>query len=502
MIDRRDFIKLAGFFGISALFADRLWYSQAQAEDIRVRKNISVVSSVSEYMAAYRKGVAVMKSRPETDPTSWLYWANVHWMVNPVPEEMKLLWNQCQHGTPGHGAPLFLPWHRAFIYFFEGVLREATGLDSFNIPYWDWYTDPVLPAVFREPKDNNPLWHARSKKANAGLSLDPQQTLERSLWGSDIKDLIGDYSFSEIMEDNPHGEMHVRVGSEILNGVRGVFDMGGIATSAKDPIFWLHHANIDRLWTVWSKMGGGRANPASTSKWAESPFTFDKQGHWKYVTANLVDSDASMKYHYDDEAPVPVTNPPLRPPVIASSGEPTGTAGMSPMSAGHKVLSNVKPIRLSLESGTVRMPIPAAQSNTLGMQVQGQSPAGKITSLVLYIEGIKLTSLGEEIGASYKIFVNLPTAAGGDAYEAHYLGSFNSFGFSVHQAHAKAHGGNQDEGMTLRYQLINRLAKLGNKSWDKESIFISFVTPVELKVDGPLVEITGMRIESSDLLTE
>jgi tyrosinase len=326
--------------------------------------------------------------------------------------------------------------------------------------------------------------------------------LERSLWSEDIKVLIGGQSFSGIMEDDPHGAMHVRVGAGILNGKPGRFDMGRVETSAKDPIFWLHHANIDRLWTVWSKMGAGRANPPSTSEWAKKPFTFDKQGNWQYLTANLVDSETSMKYHYDDEAPVSASNPPLRPPVIASSGEPTGTGGMAPMSAGHKVMSNVKPISLSLESGTVRMPIPAAQSNTLGMQVQGQSPAGKITSLVLYIEGIKLTSLGEEIGASYKIFVNLPTAAGGDGYEAHYLGSFNSFGFSVHQAHAKAHGGNQEEGITLRYQLINRLAKLGSKGWDEKSIYISFVTPVELKVEGPLVEISGMRIESSDLPTE
>lgn len=497
MIDRRDFIKLAGFFGISALFADKLWYSQAQAEDIRVRKNISVVSNDSEYMAAYRKGVAVMKSRPDVDTNSWTYWANVHWMVNAVPEDMKKLWNQCEHGSD-----LFLPWHRAYIYFFEKVLREATGFDGFNIPYWDWYTDPVLPAAFREPREDNPLWHPRGQNANAGLSLDPQQTLVRSLWGNDIKDLIGGGSFSEIMEQNPHGEMHVRVGAGILNGRPGVFDMGRVSTSAKDPVFWLHHVNIDRLWSVWSKMGAGRANPSVTSKWAESPFTFDKQGHWQYVTASLVDSDASMKYRYDDETPVSATNPPLRPPVIASSGEPTGTGGMSPMGAGHKVLSNVKPIRLSLESGTVRMPIPAAQSNILGMQVQGQSLTGEITSLVLYIEGIKLTSLGEEVGASYKIFVNLPTSSGGDAYEAHYLGSFNSFGFSVHQAHAKAHGGNQDEGMMLRYQLITRLEKIGVKGWDEKSIYISFVTPVELKVDGPLVEISGMRIESSDLPTE
>ena len=78
MIDRRGFIKSAGLFGISALFADKLWSVQAQGEVIRVRPNINSVMGNAEYMGAYRKGVALMKSRPDNDPTSWMYWANVH----------------------------------------------------------------------------------------------------------------------------------------------------------------------------------------------------------------------------------------------------------------------------------------------------------------------------------------------------------------------------------------------------------------------------------------
>jgi tyrosinase len=348
------------------------------------------------------------------------------------------------------------------------------------------------------------LWHPRNKAVNDGGSVDPKRNLERSCWANDIQQLIGGSSFTSILDENPHGEVHLRVASGILDGSRGQFDMANFRTSAKDPVFWLHHANVDRLWTIWSKMGGGRTNPSPTSAWAEAPFTFDKVQSLQYVAGNLVDSEASMKYKYDDESPVSTTAPPLRPPVIASSGAPAGTGGMAPMGAGHKVMSNVEPINLALESGTVSLPIPAAQSNTLGMQVQGQSPAGKITSLVLYIEGIKLTSLGEEIGASYKIFLNLPTASDGDAYEAHYLGTINSFGLGVLSGHAKEHGsaGDKDKGITLSYQLLKRLSKLGKKGWDEKSIYISFVTPVELKVEGPLVEISGMRIESSDLPTE
>lgn len=115
---------------------------------MRARQNITAVSNDSEYIAAYRKGMTVMKSRPDLDPTSWMYWVNIHWMV---PEDMKNIRSQCEHGTD-----LFFPLRRAYIYFFEQVLLDATGLDGFNIPYWDWHTEPVLPLAFREDKNNNP----------------------------------------------------------------------------------------------------------------------------------------------------------------------------------------------------------------------------------------------------------------------------------------------------------------------------------------------------------
>src|SRR5207237_349537 len=38
-----------------------------------------------------------------------------------------------------------------------------------------------------------------------------------------------------------HGAVHVWVGGE----------MGRIDWAAYDPIFWAHHANIDRLWARW-----------------------------------------------------------------------------------------------------------------------------------------------------------------------------------------------------------------------------------------------------------
>lgn len=47
-----------------------------------------------------------------------------------------------------------------------------------------------------------------------------------------------------VMEAHAHDLLHVAVGA-------GGGNMGKTSTAAQDPVFWLHHANVDRLWTRW-----------------------------------------------------------------------------------------------------------------------------------------------------------------------------------------------------------------------------------------------------------
>ena len=55
--------------------------------------------------------------------------------------------------------------------------------------------------------------------------------------------------------------------------------MGAVPTSARDPIFWLHHANVDRLWSAWMK-GANRILPAPGSTWGPTTWSFDVAGNW------------------------------------------------------------------------------------------------------------------------------------------------------------------------------------------------------------------------------
>ena len=169
-------------------------------------------------------------------------------------------------GTCQHGNWWFLPWHRMYLYYFEQILRDASGDTNLTLPYWDW-TDPdqrSLPAPFLDP--NSPLYEPnRSFEANAGGALDPaavrwtqaraeiafSSTLPQRGFGGQAAGWPGSYQPHGAMESLAHDLVHDQIGGL----------MGDPRTAARDPIFWLHHANVDRLWNQWLLASSGRANP-------------------------------------------------------------------------------------------------------------------------------------------------------------------------------------------------------------------------------------------------
>jgi len=70
------------------------------------------------------------------------------------------------------------------------------------------------------------------------------------------------------LERTPHGNVHIGVGGSQPLGLMSRFE-----TAALDPIFWLHHSNIDRLWEAWlNQVDPDRQNPRRTW-WRDASFT-------------------------------------------------------------------------------------------------------------------------------------------------------------------------------------------------------------------------------------
>ena len=75
-----------------------------------------------------RAHAAVMRL---SDDRGYGRWAGVHGLPLPM---------GCSNA---HGTPLFLPWHRAYLYRFERALRDQ--VPDAMVCWWDWRTPPDRP---------------------------------------------------------------------------------------------------------------------------------------------------------------------------------------------------------------------------------------------------------------------------------------------------------------------------------------------------------------------
>src|SRR6185503_8202292 len=107
------------------------------------------------------------------------------------------------------------------------------------------------------------------------------------------------------VETDPHDFMHGIIGGGDANGFPGL--MSHPDSAGLDPIFWLHHANIHRLWEVWRKNPGTNVDPTE-ERWLKGPaFTGERPFEmpmpdgttWAY-TPEGVASLAKLDYTYDD----------------------------------------------------------------------------------------------------------------------------------------------------------------------------------------------------------
>jgi tyrosinase len=140
------------------------------------------------------------------------------------------------------GEQRFLPWHREFL------LQLEKKLHGLSIPYWDWANDRAFPSWLKSFKptvampDGSEI-HVVRYSGRGGVRLPKQSAVTRAL-------KLGDYTaFTETLE-GLHNNVHMWTG-----GVSGnqVGTMGNIMISPADPIFWLHHSQIDRVWSLWQK---------------------------------------------------------------------------------------------------------------------------------------------------------------------------------------------------------------------------------------------------------
>jgi tyrosinase len=232
-------------------------------------------------LESYRRAITKMKALPRSDPRNWNSQAELHQ-------------NHCAHQNW-----FTLPWHRAYLSAFENICVDLSGDDDFRVPYGDWTAQPQIPASFMQPVWNgapNPLFHPRAQSATSTLSaaITGQAVMDAILSESNFEffgssrpsrqnstDLVWQRRLGTMgpLESNPHNNIHTWTGGDMATFL-----------SPLDPLFWLHHSNIDRIWDRWNRFGG--ANPTDVM-WLN--FAFSGQfvttvgGGWNPAVSNLLD---------------------------------------------------------------------------------------------------------------------------------------------------------------------------------------------------------------------
>ena len=140
----------------------------------------------------------------------------------------------------------FLPWHRLMLHQFEGVIREVLQDEEFSLPYWNPLTgnpaDLVVPRRVPGPGHHAVQRHALALgewgRTDRRGSIGSGSRSTPSTRSSTSTRRTGSLACSCGTDQNPHSFTHFALGG----------DMAEFSTVGGDPMFYLHHANMDRIW--------------------------------------------------------------------------------------------------------------------------------------------------------------------------------------------------------------------------------------------------------------
>lgn len=303
----------------------------------------------------YAKAVQKMMEKSLDDENSWWFFAAIHgeyitqnvpdfvkWSTVPAPTAvptsplpsssvMNKYWNQCQHQSW-----FFPPWHRGYLIALEAQVRAEVinlgGPENWALPYWNYFgsgdqykippafTKKQLPdgepnplyVTARYGPNNNGVIYVDTSKVNQKCQGNTIYTGSNSNttapgYGGPVTGFHHNNGDSGNLESNPHNGVHTQVGGS-TSVHAGLMSYPG--TAGLDPIFYLHHCNIDRMWAAWN--GKGNSNP-SDNNWLEGPAAIGERefsmpmpdgSSWNF-TPQDVDDMSKVDYDYEDLTTIP-----------------------------------------------------------------------------------------------------------------------------------------------------------------------------------------------------
>lgn len=500
----------------------------AQAAEY-VRISVTEFAKDPKKVEAFKKAVAAMQAnntKPGTSDdfhTSWEYWANTHGYLGDgpkaagkaatfVPSAVKrncsgaslttctnyykhlkdskvpkdgftdTVWGSCEHGTTG-----FLPWHRMYLHFFERVLRKKSGDPNFALPYWDYFSETgkggtgiALPVLVRGTAAGSLYDEWRTPGLNTNtVAIDADSgSAVQAFKATTMTD------FGRRLEGQPHGSMHCGTGSGCTAP-----DIGMVPFAGWDPVFYTHHANIDRLWQCWmvKKAAGqpitlewAKANLQMPEAWFKTTYTFaDENG--KKVTMMVEDlfkpGVIESRYDKDKDCVLEMPKPKqaLKAAVATASADASASASTDAAASGSAEVAGVavnpvhtgKATKLKGKSMSLSLTPSKGEALRAAQAPADPNAAPKPANVELTLENVDIEG---NPGVSYKLYLGSKAKPKKTAYIAT-ITYFGKLGDS-HHTHAREDGSTGKIG-TLKYDITDQMLELGAKS--AEDLTINFV---------------------------
>ncbi len=481
-MNRREFTKLIAAMPLGYAFSNAL----AADGPIYERQDIRTFSQDPRRVQQLRDAVQKLKGRPYTNATSWYNYAAIHEIastdpnISKVPPDIQALWHQCHSDES-----LFFIWHRAYVAALEKLFQAAVNDTTFRLPYWDWYTDPKLPEIFRSQyyvrngsQKTNPLYvSARNTGINAGADV----------WTPTVTTDYANASFFDfqgILNTGEHGTIHVAVGNKK--------NMANKATAARDPIFFLHHAQMDRLLMSWLSVDPlTHQVPSEYPAWQPSVYRFPLSTGGvatPSIEELALGSMETMGYRYENTTP-----PALQAPLPAAPGALTGTSTSTTtarmLSDDTSALTSSNDLSVGSDVTVNLTMSEASASATRTLRLSGDASSDTVE---LVLEKVSVRDLPEGL-LSYQLYLNLPHSPGrNERTQDYFIGNISLF--------MLGHMGADHPGMkhhtTLRYDISQLAAKALRKSRTLQVSFIPVLSPGASSPASPALKIGEVRIES------
>ena len=456
----------------------------------------------------YARGVAAMKARALAQPTSWRFYAGMHGFNSarwqqlgylspsdqlPSQAQLSTFWSQCQHGSW-----YFLPWHRGYVLALEANIRaEVVALNGpadWALPYWNYFApnEAALPPAFAGPDwpdgvGNNPLFVGQRYGPNGDGDVfvptnqvdlnalgDPEFTGVSSGGSPGFGGVDTGFSHSGQVhggiETQPHDWVHGLVGGQDEQPPETAGAMADPRTAALDPIFWLHHANIDRLWASWNAGPPAHLDPSQPT-WLQGPASVGERAFcapmpdgttFTYTPSQMMNLQ-DLGYEYDDLTPA---GPPVSPQDrLARLGfevpaERTAEEGVAVPAETNVELVGANdetvPVVGSESRTQIRLDAPARQrvAASLAPPAAGDVEAVAAPDRVfLNLENVR----GQSDATAFRVYLGLGDEEDPAEHPERLAGSIAPFGVTQASDPGDEHGG---QGLTFVLEITNIVDQL------------------------------------------